>query len=44
MVSESLPSLRWESVHKLIRVTGKHLLGRQEWGDSIRVASEDVGS
>jgi hypothetical protein len=31
-------------VHKPIRVVGGHSLGRQEWGDPMRVASEDAGS
>jgi hypothetical protein len=32
------------SVHKPMRVAGGHSLGRQEWGDPMRVASEDAGS
>jgi hypothetical protein len=32
------------SVYKPIRVISEHLLGRQEWGDPMRVASEDAGS
>jgi hypothetical protein len=32
------------SVHKPIRVADGHLLGCQEWGDPMRVASEDAGS
>jgi hypothetical protein len=31
-------------VYKPIRVISEHLLGRQEWGDPMRVASEDAGS
>jgi len=27
-----------------MRVASGHLLGRQEWGDPMRVASEDAGS
>jgi len=44
MISEPLPSLRWGSVHKPMRVTSEHSLGRQEWGDPMRVASGDAGS
>jgi hypothetical protein len=43
MVSEPLPSLRWGSVHKPMRVASGHSLGRQEWGDPIRIASGDAG-
>jgi len=31
-------------VHKPKRVAGGHSLGYQEWGDPMRVASEDAGS
>jgi hypothetical protein len=44
MVSESLSNLRWESVHKPMRVASKHSLGHQELGDPMKVASGDAGS
>jgi hypothetical protein len=45
MVSEPLPSLRWwERAQAQERVAGGHSLGCQEWGDPMRVASEDAGS
>jgi hypothetical protein len=31
-------------MHKPMRVASGHLLGRQEWVDSMRVASEDARS
>jgi hypothetical protein len=42
MVSKPLPSLRWGSVHKPIRVASGHSLGRQELGDPIRAANGDA--
>jgi hypothetical protein len=43
MVSEPLPNLKWKSVYKLVRVANGHSLGRQEWGDPMRVTSKDAG-
>jgi len=31
-------------VHKPMKVANGHLLGCQEWGDPMKVASGDVGS
>jgi hypothetical protein len=44
MVSKPLPSLRWGSMHKPMRVASGHSLGRQECGDPMRVDSRDNGS
>jgi hypothetical protein len=33
-----------ESMYKPIKVVSGHLLGRQEWANSMKVASGDVGS
>jgi hypothetical protein len=45
MVSEPLPSLRWgERAQAREGVASGHSLGRQEWANPMRVASEDVGS
>jgi hypothetical protein len=44
MVLESLPSLRWGSMHKPITVANGHSLRHQEHGDPMRVASKNVGS
>jgi hypothetical protein len=35
MISESLSSLRWESVHKPMRTVSEYLLGRQEWANPM---------
>jgi len=44
MVSKPLPNLRWESMHKPMRVASEHSLARQEWGDHMRVTSGNAGS
>jgi hypothetical protein len=40
MVLEPLLNLRWESVHKPIRVANGHSLRRQEWADPMRVDAQ----
>jgi hypothetical protein len=44
MVSKPLSSLTWGSEHKPMRIASGHSLGRQEWGDPMRVTSGDSRS
>jgi len=41
MVLEPLPSLRWGECAQAHKASG-HSLGRQEWGDPLKVASRDA--